>query len=314
MKAYRWLLPLTLFLSAACVALPAAVPTSSPAAAPTSTSAPNPSSTPAATPTQPPATDASGFESLVAAKGFSITVPLPLVSNSDGQIVSIADDSRSLIYSFIGDDQYDNKTSMPEVITQYLGSLQKKGLDLKMGSTADVQIDGNSGTSAEVSGTVAGQAVAGRAIAVTPRAGFVLFGLGIARLAADPQKWASAGSPAFDKLIGSIRFIDSSNKSCTVSTDKTYGYQPDHPIQVGGGDFGGPSRERAYLDNLRAANGENVTYSRNGSTDANGVILDLYSVSGPGLQASLYIDEYNFSEPLAPVGFTCAGPFPLEQP
>ncbi|MGC1378142.1 MAG: hypothetical protein WA821_18070 [Anaerolineales bacterium] len=99
-----------------------------------------------------------------------------------------------------------------------------------------------------------------------------------------------------------------------VSTDKTYGYTQENPIKVGGDDFGGPPRERAYLDNLAGPHGEPISYNRTGSLDSGDTILDAYEISGLSKPVTLYIDEYSFTEPQAPVGFTCLGAFSLTAP
>ena len=105
-----------------------------------------------------------------------------------------------------------------------------------------------------------------------------------------------------------------STGACVISTDKTYGYTQENAIKVGGDDFGGPSRERAYLDNLAGPNGETISYNRTGSLDFGDTILDAYAISGLSAKVVLYIDEYSFTEPQAPVGFTCLGAFSLTAP
>jgi hypothetical protein len=103
--------------------------------------------------------------------------------------------------------------------------------------------------------------------------------------------------------------------ACTVSTDNTYGYSPDNPVRVGGDAFGGPSRERAYLDSLCGPQGETITYYREGSVYYVDTILDIYHVSYDGSSSVvLYLDEYSYQELVAPVGFTCWTPIPLSAP
>lgn len=101
---------------------------------------------------------------------------------------------------------------------------------------------------------------------------------------------------------------------CVISTDPTYGYTQENPIKVGGGDFGGPPRERAYLDNLCGPNGEKISYDRGGSLPFGDTILDVFEITGVKKAVALYIDEYTYMEPQAPVGFTCASAFPLSEP
>ena len=103
------------------------------------------------------------------------------------------------------------------------------------------------------------------------------------------------------------------NAPMDVQVDGFTGLKVD-PIKVGGGDFTGPSRERAYLDHLRGPHNGQLSYDRQGSKESGGTILDIYVIKGSGVNAILYVDEYNYSEPRAPVGFTCTGAFPLSAP
>jgi len=140
-----------------------------------------------------------------------------------------------------------------------------------------------------------------------------LFGLAISKIDDDKDSWKYKGHLIFEDLIGTIKFINT-NAECPISTDDTYGYTETNPIQVGGGGFDGPARERAYLDHLRGSNGEELSYKREGSTTSGDAILDIYHVTGTGINETIYLDEYNFSELQAPIGFTCKGAFPLSAP
>lgn len=100
-----------------------------------------------------------------------------------------------------------------------------------------------------------------------------------------------------------------------VTTDKTYGYDQNNPIKVGGvQENSGPLNERRFLNALLGPNGETVTYVRKGSCCAfkspngfNGVgLLDRYEVSYEGLENPifLFINMYDYDELKVPVGFT----------
>jgi hypothetical protein len=105
---------------------------------------------------------------------------------------------------------------------------------------------------------------------------------------------------------------------CAAATSDAYGHDRATPVQVGGGAMYGPSRERSYLDALRGPEGQPVRYRRTGSLPApDGVtILDAYETTYDGLEKpiTLYIDEYHFSDPVAPRGFTCGQPFAIGVP
>lgn len=130
--------------------------------------------------------------------------------------------------------------------------------------------------------------------------------------------WENKGSIVFENLINSIQFLEpsetSTTGSCQISTDLTYGFAEDNPIRVGGDAFDGPPRERAFLDNLLGPNGETLTYERKGSINYGDTILDEFLVTGPGVNATLYIDEYSYEALQAPVGFTCRGEFSITAP
>lgn len=100
-----------------------------------------------------------------------------------------------------------------------------------------------------------------------------------------------------------------------ITTDKTYGYDQNNPIKVGGAkESSGPLNERRFLNALLGPNGETVTYVRQGSCCAfkspngfNGVgLLDRYEVTYDGLETPviLFINMYDYGELKAPVGFT----------
>lgn len=162
-------------------------------------------------------------------------------------------------------------------------------------------------------GTYLGAPVRGRAIAVVADRQQFLFALGHGR----GNRWEQEGGEVFRALIDSVTFTAASpdsNGACAISSDSTCGYTLENPIAVGGGHSDGPFRELAYLDNLRGPKGERLTYVRIGSTTSGDVLLDKYRIEGLSKPTRLYINEYAYSEPRAPVGFTCVAPFPIEGP
>ncbi len=105
---------------------------------------------------------------------------------------------------------------------------------------------------------------------------------------------------------------------CETSTDERYGFATTAPVQVGGGAMYGPAREHRYLDALRGPEGQVVRYRRTGSLpgpDAD-TILDAYETTYDGLEKpiTIYVDEYHFTDPIAPRGFTCGRPIGLGLP
>jgi hypothetical protein len=148
------------------------------------------------------------------------------------------------------------------------------------------------------------------------------------------QHWKRYGSKAFAAVLKTVKFFapvsaqpapaltvtpatkGNITSACPVSSDPTYGYSKDNPIQVGGDFLEGPRRERAYLDTLRGPNGEALSYERLGSTAGKDGIVDIYTVTYANNAAlfRLHIDMYRFAPLQAPRGFICAEPFALSAP
>jgi len=99
-----------------------------------------------------------------------------------------------------------------------------------------------------------------------------------------------------------------------ISTDPTYGVTEKNPIRVGQKN-GGPRDEDIYLKCLRGPKGESVQYKRLGGCcffkTPNALIgdkamLDRYELTYSGLDKpiDLYLDMYDYEQPLVPIGFT----------
>lgn len=134
------------------------------------------------------------------------------------------------------------------------------------------------------------------------------------------ERWRIEGAPMLAALLPTILIYEpiteTAAETCAISTDPAYGTTPETPIKLGGDWLTGPGRETLYLDNLRGPNGEVLNYFREGSIMVGDDILDIYKIDYDGLSTpiTLYIDIYHWENPLAPLGFTCAGPIPLEAP
>lgn len=177
-------------------------------------------------------------------------------------------------------------------------------------------IGGLQGLAADLSGEMSHELFQGRVVAVLPDESRQFVLLAIGNQTAEVDHWAREGLAVFQAVVDSMEFFEPTDSACPVSVDESYGYTPENPIRVGGDAFGGPFRERIYLDNLRGLSFETVAYERLGSEDNENTILDIYELSYAGLSqpAILYIDEYSYSEPAAPFGFKCAQPFDLPPP
>ncbi|MBL8050833.1 MAG: hypothetical protein JNM46_06390 [Anaerolineales bacterium] len=299
---------LVLCLQLACGVFSTPEPTPTPQ--PTFTSTPVPTNT--AQPTSIPEIDFGDMTFFEVVENFTISIPYPYLYEVRGNIVVIANEERSLFISFAGDNG--GSLSLDEIINDYLGSLEARGANFEKSQSEKIIVDGFEGIVVNIVGELGnGIPVEGKAIAVLNTSDSFVFGLATTDTTYGEDLWENKHQFVFDELIESIKFVNS-NGSCIISTDSTYGYTEENPIKVGGGAFDGPSRERAYLDNLLGPNGENLSYERQGSTSTDTTILDIYIIIGSGINETLYLDEYNYSEPQAPVGFTCKAEFPLSAP
>ncbi|MFN8399870.1 MAG: hypothetical protein U0X74_07640 [Anaerolineales bacterium] len=266
-----------------------------------------PTQVPTATQPASPMPDAITYEG----NGFRFDVPDTLDVDMQKNAVGIYDKSGMLIISFTRVPYDAASDTLEDVINEYLAEISSRSSgELTQSEVTAITVAGADGISVDLTGTLFERPIQGRAIAVVPGKDSVLFGMGVSNLVNDEKLWQSTGSLIFQGLLDSLEFVDVQIAAqCTVSTDKSYGYTETNPIKVGGDFIDGPARERAYLDNLLGSNGESLSYEREGSIPSGDTILDIYRVTGGGLDVKLYIDEYTYSPLLAPVGFTCTNEF-----
>jgi hypothetical protein len=122
-------------------------------------------------------------------------------------------------------------------------------------------------------------------------------------------------------LKGQDFFEDGSMKLYEISTDKKYGYEPNHKTSIKVGKI---KNEQAYLKSLRGPNGEQVQFRRlssccefnNNSAVFGKGLLDQYEVYYQGLKEpiTLYVNGYDYENPKAPIGFTFVTADKIEKP
>jgi len=99
------------------------------------------------------------------------------------------------------------------------------------------------------------------------------------------------------------------------ASSDTYGYSEKNPVKVGGVvDNLGPAMERKFLNQLAGPNGEEISFKRTSSCCSfdtprgymGSGLLDKYEITYDGLASpiTLYINMYDYEEPMIPVGFT----------
>lgn len=301
------LIPLTLGLAAlACLSQSRA--TLTPTAIPTDT----------LEPTRTPHALTLGDPQSVEPGGFSFQSVSSLRAEIQAAQVSLRNPDATISISLAGAPSEGDTQSLQSTLDNFLNNIAKDATNFKASESYPVTVAGSEGLAVDISGELFGDEITGQIVVVSPENKQFFFAFGFAANGPVGDRWENEGRPAFEAVLSSIRFFepvsDPSTSSCPISDDETYGYTEANPIRVGGGDFDGPPRERAYLDNLRGPNGEPISYSRLNSFESGDTILDSYQITVLEESVTLYLDEYTYSEPQAPVGFTCAGEFPLTAP
>jgi len=255
-----------------------------------------------------------GEAHIVAQGSFSFRAPVRYFTSIDGPQAFISDLIPRFMFTIFGGD---STKSEEEIIDELLGLFTQSGdIEIIKESSYPVTVGGVEGLAFDISGSRTGEPLVGQTFVVFISPGHFVFGIGFANAGDASELWDGEGSKAFKSVLDSIEYLDlQTSTTCPISTDETYGYTQENAIRVGDGGsfFGGPAREREYLDNLRGPNGERITYERTGSLGFENTILDAYVISGLASPVTLYIDIYSFEELSAPVGFTCAGPFNIGQ-
>ncbi len=250
---------------------------------------------------------------IVSEGGFSFQVPLGYTTQTQNGNVIAVDPNSLIMITIIGNKPNPSRYKEETAADLYLVSLfSESNGEYEKGDSKAVTIDGIQGTAYDITGSLSGDPLQGEAVVVKPEDDIVFFGLGFIFTDGDEERWESWGNLDFKAVMDSVIFtngVSSQPATCKVAEDDTYGYSKDNPIRVGGDWMEGPARERAYLSNLVGATGQSISYYRNGSMNYGGTILDEFVIATGSKKVKLYIDEYSWSEPLAPVDFECIGPF-----
>ena len=254
-----------------------------------------------------------GERHVISGGGFSVRVPKGYASQIEEHQAFISNLEGNLVISFAGGE---SDSPEEEIIDEYLKALAKRGQGKFEKTPADLVTVGRlQGKAFDLTGSLAGAPLKGKTFVLPMGPNRFLFALGISNSSEDTMSWEKHGSKVFEAVIQSIEIVEPhSEGTCPIADDPAYGYTRENAIRVGDGGelFGGPGRERAYLDNLRGPNGEPISYERLGSLNFEDTILDEYRITGLATPVTLYLDIYQFEELRAPVGFTCAGPFNLK--
>ena len=199
--------------------------------------------------------------------------------------------------------------ALAEALAAINGSM---GASLQTGSPFPVTVGGAPGVGADLSGATPQGAVLGRLVTVRPNPGQLFYAFGVS----PSELWTARDAARFQRLLRDVGFFPlGSQFGCPRSLDPTYGFSPDNPIRIGGGD-GAPQREAAYLGALVAANGQAMPFQPAGSQQHGDRMLNVYTLPrAPGSGAAvLYFDPSVYEPLFAPVGFGCIGAIPVTAP
>jgi hypothetical protein len=250
--------------------------------------------------------------------GFSFQAVSGFRAEIQASQVTLRNRDATISITLSGAPSEGDTQSLQSTLDNFLNNVAKDASDFKASEAYPVTVGGTEGLAVDISGELFGDEITGKIVVASPENKQFFFAFGFAANGPTGNRWEEEGSPAFDAVLSSIQFFEpvssASTDFCPISDDETYGYTEANPIRVGGGDFDGPPRERAYLDNLRGPNGEPISYSRLKSFESGDTILDSYEITVLEDTVTLYLDEYSYTEPQAPIGFTCAGEFPLTEP
>lgn len=254
----------------------------------------------------------------VEAGGYSLRVPLNFEIKTRNKQATINNQDSSILISMSVAPHKSADQTLESVLSGFVENVGAEVPDFKASEPYAVKVGKLDGQAIKVTGTLFNVKSTGQAVVVdTGEPGF-LIAFGFAANGPIGTRWEMEGSRVFDTILASIEFFPpvqaAASGACVISSDATYGYFKENPIKVGGDAFDGPARERAYLDNLAGPNGEKLSYSRQSSTESGDAILDVFIITGLEKEVTLYIDEYSYTDPQAPAGFTCISAFPLTKP
>lgn len=280
----------------------------------TQTSTAAPTLTPTITPPTTPLEIVFQERTPLLAAGFSFMPIMPLHTELAPYQVTLSNTDATFLMS-IASAPDKQASTLEQEVAGFISSMSQDVPDLMAQTPVEVEVGGYPALSTDLTGTLFGETFTGRLTVTMPDTGIPVFALALSMDPPVGAGWEAEGLVFFEAVIETLEFFEPSPQltECNVSTDPTYGYQKDNPIRVGGGSFGGPSRERAYLDVLVGPDGQTINYTRTGSLEYGNTILDEYVLTYDGLSTpiTIYIDEYSFSTLMAPVGLACSGPFPV---
>ncbi len=237
----------------------------------------------------------------------------------------MANQDGSIMISVVGVPANENTPEM--IMEDFISGMEETGSGtLERGEESVIVIDGVDATAVNLSGDLFDSPMEGQAVLVQPTEDWAIFMLALGSLSENEAQWSEIGQPLFTDMLGTMEFLDktavaeqlvaSSDEQCPIAIDPTYGYSEDNPVRVGDGAENGSARATAYLDNLIDPVGIPITYRLSDSSPHGDDVISIYEIGSPMVEEmiNLYIDQHNYSELMAPVGFSCEQAFPISAP
>lgn len=263
--------------------------------------------------------------------GFSFRTPiLTSVEMNEGQ--ASLWEQFNLVQIVLQGKTFDNPAGIPpeDLLPGVLEKFAKNLSDFQAGEPYPVEVNGLPGLAVDYTAENRNDPLIGRiySVAVTPNQSFLAIAF-VPRIE-DKNIWEEHVADTMEGVIRSVQFFDpaAAPQTCSISTDETYGLTQENPIKIGTGittesnpdeipadPITTEGRIQLFFDTLRGSGGQKIRFDYLDSVEVNGKTLDKFEVSYTGqIPLVLYLDLSEFSEPLAPVGFSCSGPFPLGAP
>lgn len=199
-----------------------------------------------------------------------------------------------------------------------LGILNEIGIDpgqVQVSDGDELTISGYTTRSIRLSIDISEAPLKGEALSVILTDHSYLFVFGMQMMAKPSQDWEKDGKMRFQQIARSIDFDPAADPGllmrCDMATDLEYGYSPDKPVKVGGGDRLGETRMEIFINNLVDPQTSNaLVIAPLDPIQAGSQILHRWEFESGNEKRTLYFDTNTADDPKTPVGISCRGSLP----
>jgi hypothetical protein len=144
--------------------------------------------------------------------GFSLAVQPELDFETNHYSINLSDQGRELIISLNGKPYIASIYTLESFLDKYLAEMASRGGSFSRSDPNEVIIDGMSGIAIDLTGNFLNDPMAGKALAISPGKGFIIFGLGMSNLGTHKNGWTESGSVIFEALIASMKFKEEAKR------------------------------------------------------------------------------------------------------